>query len=177
MNKARVQLKHNGTLPSKLDMQAFVAATQDFFDSNCPLVFGIAFEEVSLLELIIFPKCKQALIAAKEARDANNERLMLQSLTMALEYLLKDFAEGTAVDGHLSAFSATRNFTFLSSFSLKVEGRLREFVDKTKEAIIALEDAIKFMSLGVDYHKVIIFKRLVSRVIYDVNDGILLGES
>jgi len=37
LNKARVSLKHHGTLPSKLDIEAFRASTTSFFEERTPI--------------------------------------------------------------------------------------------------------------------------------------------
>ncbi|MCD6344223.1 MAG: hypothetical protein J7M17_01270, partial [Anaerolineae bacterium] len=52
LNKARVALKHHGTLPSKLDVEAFRATITNFFTDNTPLVFGFPFTAISLTDFV-----------------------------------------------------------------------------------------------------------------------------
>ncbi len=52
LNKARATLKHNGTLPSKLDTEAFRAAATGFFTEACPMICWVPFEASSLVEHI-----------------------------------------------------------------------------------------------------------------------------
>src|SRR5436190_6993444 len=40
LNKARVALKHHGTMPSRLDLDSFAETAQRFFANMFPLVFG-----------------------------------------------------------------------------------------------------------------------------------------
>lgn len=60
LNKARVQLKHYGTSPSKLDIEAFRATVTNFFDENTPKIFGIDFSSVSLVDLVTYANKVQA---------------------------------------------------------------------------------------------------------------------
>jgi hypothetical protein len=39
MNKARVAIKHHGTMPSRADVEVFRVNVADFFAENTPLVF------------------------------------------------------------------------------------------------------------------------------------------
>jgi len=42
LNKARVSLKHNGTLPAKIELDAFRSTISFFFfEENCRLIFGM----------------------------------------------------------------------------------------------------------------------------------------
>jgi hypothetical protein len=52
LNKARVALKHHGTFPSNLDIESFRVSTTNFFQENTPLVFGVALDDISLIEFV-----------------------------------------------------------------------------------------------------------------------------
>lgn len=67
LNKARVALKHSGTLPSDLDVEAFRATATSFLQDNTPLVFGVEFDGVSLAEYVN-PESSRTIL--KEAQDA-----------------------------------------------------------------------------------------------------------
>lgn len=63
LNRARVALKHHGTMPSKLDIEAFRGSTTNFFEDNTGIVFGIRFTDISLVDLV---QCKDAKNNLKE---------------------------------------------------------------------------------------------------------------
>ncbi len=52
LNKARVNLKHNGILLNKSDVETFRVNAKDFFEDNTKLVFNINFSEISMIELV-----------------------------------------------------------------------------------------------------------------------------
>ena len=52
LNKARVQLKHDGVFPSIEFVQEIKSSVSQFLSSNCPIVFGVSFESVSLCDLV-----------------------------------------------------------------------------------------------------------------------------
>lgn len=66
LNKARVALKHNGTLPSKLDIEAFRAASNLFFEDATKLVFDLDFSQISLIEYV---SPEESRIHLKKAED------------------------------------------------------------------------------------------------------------
>lgn len=52
LNSARIALKHHGTLPSKFDIESFRVAVSEFFTDNTPIIFGIEFSQISLVEFV-----------------------------------------------------------------------------------------------------------------------------
>lgn len=61
LNDARVSLKHHGNLPSKLDIEGFRASALNFFEDNTPIIFGVSFKEISLVELVQCVESKDSL--------------------------------------------------------------------------------------------------------------------
>src|SRR5579863_9692092 len=66
MNNSRVSLKHHGNLPSRLDVDAFRASVTSFFEDNCPLVFGIQFNSISLVNLVQYKSVRTTLEEASK---------------------------------------------------------------------------------------------------------------
>lgn len=52
INARRVNIKHKGLLPSKIDIEISRVNTTDFFEQNVKLQFDIEFNDISLLTLI-----------------------------------------------------------------------------------------------------------------------------
>ncbi len=64
LNNARVSLKHHGTLPSASSIEGFRASTTNFFEDNTQVIFGLAFSEISMADLVTF---EPALLTLKDA--------------------------------------------------------------------------------------------------------------
>lgn len=51
-NRARVSLKHHGTLPARMQVEEFRGNVSDFLEENVATVFDIKFDEISLSGLV-----------------------------------------------------------------------------------------------------------------------------
>ena len=168
LNKARVALKHHGTLPSKLDIEAFRASATNFFEENTPIVFGIDFSDISLVELIQCEDVKNNLKDAEEFLKENKIEESLDKVALAFAQLIDDYESRKIGRYGRSPFFFGESMTFLSSFHMGInrvtERRLAEFIDKVKESIESLQQAVKILSLGIDYRKYVKFRLLTPHV-------------
>jgi len=64
LNSNRVNLKHKGITPSKIEIETSRVNTSLFFEENTPVIFGFKFNDVSLFELIKYEQTKNHLINA-----------------------------------------------------------------------------------------------------------------
>jgi hypothetical protein len=48
LNKGRVNLKHHGTFPSRLDIEGYRATTRTFVQTASSLIFDVDFDRVSM---------------------------------------------------------------------------------------------------------------------------------
>ena len=71
LNKARVDFKHYGILPSRLDIEGFRASANNFFEANTPMIFDVEFHGVSLAELIHSQELRKLI---KKSRIASYPR-------------------------------------------------------------------------------------------------------
>ena len=93
LNQRRVNIKHKGLIPAKVEIESSGVNTSDFFEQNTPLIFGYKFEEVALIELIKFEKTKESLKEAQVAVDDNKMKDSIQPVTRAFYELLNDYKE------------------------------------------------------------------------------------
>lgn len=172
LNKARVNLKHYGTLPSELDLESFRATVTNFFEENTPVVFGVEFPEISLIDLI---QCTEAKNSAKKADNEfknGNLQEALNNISFAFFYLIEDYENRKRDRYGRSPFFFGESMTFNTSFhmglrrtGMKELDRLGEFVDKSQKAIESMRDAMKILSLGIDYRKYTKFKLLTPNIV------------
>ena len=154
LNKCRVALKHQGTRPSKLDVEVLRVNTTNFFEENTPLIFGIDFFNISMIELI---KCKKAKIGIKNAKrfSENNE----------LDNALNDI--GNAYLAIMNKYGKKIEYLYcnLPFISLDIDKNKlnEELLDLTKnvenkfniilDSIQKLNEAFIFWMLGLNYQK------------------------
>ena len=165
LNKARVQLKHHGTMPSKLDIESFRATITNFFNENTYLVFGIEFNSISLLDLIQNLQAKTTLKKSQDLMNAGKKEESLKESAIAFQMLIDDYEKRKRTIFGRSPFFFGRDLTFNSSFFMHVEDRkMVDFIDKIKESIESIQNAIKILSLGFDYKKYAKFRLLTPYV-------------
>lgn len=170
LNKARVALKHHGTLPSHLDIEAFRASATNFFEENAPIVFPVEFSDISMIELVVCEDAKNNLKKAEEMLKEDKIEDALDKVALAFAQLIDDY-ESRKMDefGH-SPFFFGESMTFLSSLFIDIKGKLGDFIDTVKESVEALQDAVKILSLGIDYRRYVKF-RLFTPYILRLTDG------
>lgn len=157
LNKARVSLKHAGTLPSKLDIEAFRASTTQFFQEAAKLVFEIEFEDISLIEYVNPDESREHLRAAEAYCAESKFDDATVEITLAFHKMIDAYTDGARTGARLP-FSFGENMTFLSSSSLglRKHNELRDvarFVDSVRDSIQAMQHAMKIIALGLDYKK------------------------
>jgi hypothetical protein len=166
LNGARVGLKHHGTLPSRLDIEAFRSATTAFFEESTPLLFGIGFDAISLISLVANPTARAYLETAELLVGKKQPKEALSQIALAFDELLEEFDRQ-----HQDAFGSSRlrfaqDFSFDSAFFLGVpRGQFGRFLDKLRESVEALGEATRIIALGLDYLSYARFRALVPTVL------------
>lgn len=170
LNRARVALKHHGTSPSDLDIEAFRADTTSFFEDNTPVVFGINLDEVSLVEYVNPEESRTLLREAQGAIRSGQILDALDKIAVAYAEMVRDYEDRKRERFGGSPFYFGRDLTFQSAFFMGLHGgsseerKLSEFVDRVRESIEAMQSAVKVLALGIDYRKYSRFKRLTPHV-------------
>lgn len=167
LNTARVDLKHHGITISALEVEGFRAATTTFFEDNCVPMFGIEFGQINLLQLVLFEGARGHLENAQVAVDESRLADALNEIAIAFKSMVSEYEESKYSRYRDSPFYFGRSMTFLSSLHMGLDHsdrKIREFVDTVKESIEALQDAVKLLSLGLDYRKYSKFQMLTPHV-------------
>lgn len=171
LNKARVNLKHHGIIPSQLDIETFRVTTAAFFNENCLAIFQIDFDKISLIDIIKFDRSRELLRKAKEDFEKNKIIEALQGITLSFHYLLSDYENSKMDSFHDSPFFFGKKMTFLSSFHIGIglDGKMKDFVDAVKDSIEAMQKAVKILSFGIDYKKYAKFQSISLPVQFTMN--------
>lgn len=169
LNKARVGFKHYGTRPSKFDIEDARVNVKRFFDENTPVVFDIDFSEISLIDTVLCEESRKSLEEAKKNLNKGQIKIALRRIAIAFGQLIDDYEHRKLDLFGQSPFFFGESMTTLDSFSMGGERALGsdlvDFIDKVKESIEAIQDAVKILSLGIDYRRYVRFRLLTPHVV------------
>lgn len=165
LNKLRVSLKHEGSLPSKMDITTFRENAKNFFEGNSPLIFEIEFHEISMVRLVDYVPAKENLLKATALQKKGNLEEALGHISIAFYQLIDNYEQSAYANFGQSPFFFGESMAAESSFLIGVgDQRLSRFVDKVKNSVDAMQSALKILSLGIDYRKYSKFRMLVPYV-------------
>ena len=167
LNKSRANLKHHGIIPSKLDIETFRGNTSTFYAENCVRIFGIEFDDISLVDIIKYERTRELLREAKNKFDEGITDVALEKLTLSFEYLLKDYEKYKKGRYSTTPLSYGVSLDYLSSVELDVDGKAysnKKFFKNLIKSIEAMQKAIRIISFGIDYRKYIEIKSFLPHV-------------
>ncbi|MES2573948.1 MAG: hypothetical protein V4572_03315 [Bacteroidota bacterium] len=167
LNSRRVNLKHKGLVPAKIEVEASRINTIDFFEQNTKNTFGIEFNEISLLNLIKFEKTKKLLILSEEELHKTNFKESIKNTTIAFEELLDEYKENKIGTWDKNLFNFPNRIRLSSSFNSRYnkdnkDNRLEDVVKSMNDKFDHLERALEIISFGFDFKKYSKFKMLCS---------------
>jgi len=155
MNKARVALKHHGTFPSSMDIEGFINSTTEFFHQNTPIIFGIQFSEISLIDFIEPNEARTLLKEVEPLLSKNNKYEAIKNISIAFETIL-DHYEQTAINKY-----GNSPFDFGSGFKRSRSAIYSHYYNSGNtqpdmlvlEALESISSAVRVLSLNIDYRK------------------------
>ncbi|MFJ9988099.1 hypothetical protein ACIQUD_29510 [Streptomyces globisporus] len=164
MNNLRVAFKHHGTFPSKTAIEQSRSDTVTFFTDAVPLVFGIDFESVDMLNLVAHPQVATTLRAAQGHADKGNLPMAMAGLMIAFIELLDHYGErGTYDNKQPFRFgpSITPTEPLLAD---PVTTALSKVLSPMSQALGAMQTAMRIIALGIDYSRYAQFDVLCPKV-------------
>jgi hypothetical protein len=176
LNKCRNNLKHEGQLPIKADIERHRMNTYSFLQENTKELLDLSFDEVSLIDLVSYDECKKHLIEAQTKRDEDKWFESIVNTRKAFIALLDEFEQ-------------SKKFWYNSIFNIGIKPRdsyqefLRDNCKNNKtwyeawfkdvdQTINALRDAVKIISIGVNYKQYALFNTVAPEV-WRMSDGSL----
>jgi hypothetical protein len=187
LNKARVELKHRGTRPSKSDILEFQMTTHAALSENSSTLFDVDFATVSLVDLISSATVRDLLDRAVQHVGQGDYNEAMKGITLAFHELLASHRLGR----HQSDPSTGRRAPRLRpQYNTTGSGASREFkcinslTDQTERAFTGmhtelqrLESAIQLIGLGIDYRKYVLFINRAPLVIRDFGGGVVARDA
>jgi hypothetical protein len=160
LNKVRVGLKHSGILPSRDEIEGLRASVTNFFEDNTPIVFGIPFGEISMVNLVSSEEARKLLQCAETKIVGGNIEEVFPDLALAFYHIVDEHEQSQRNKFGESPYSFETHFHKLRNIPI-VGGSLDEIV----RAIDQLCDALRIVALGLDYKRYTKFSRLTPTVI------------
>jgi hypothetical protein len=147
-NKARVNFKHHGNLPSKLDIESFRASITNFFEENTQSIFNINFSDLSLIDLIESDETRINLKEAEKLLKENNTKESILKSAIAFSKMIRDS----------SAFDIKfgESLRLFSNFRIGHDNEsqeLRNYLNKLKKSIESIQVVLRYTLIGIDYRK------------------------
>lgn len=177
LNSNRVNLKHKGITPSKIEIETSRVNMSLFFEENTPVIFGFKFNEVSLFELIKYQQSKSHLKNADLHLKNHEFKNCIYESVQAFNELLLEYKRSKS-----SEYSFSNPFDVIESVSFDngrnwgsdnktpIDGKLKETFKKVNENFTKIGDALQVVSLGLDYKKYVKFS-LLSPKFYKTTSG------
>ena len=182
LNDVRGLLKHQGTRPSKLDIEEFKLNVTDFFAENTKIVFDLDFNELSLIDLVQFDRVRDKLNEAQKALSENMIEKALANVAIAFDLLIGEYESTKTRRFGLSPFFSGKSFRYIRGKDIFRRGynnrvfdssssvgkhsldksfdveKLVDFIDSVSESMESIQDTLKLVSLGIDYRKYVKFR-------------------
>lgn len=170
LNSARVALKHHGTRPSKFDIETFRGNVSSFFLENTSKIFDLDFESISMVDLVHCAEARGSLMEASTLKEEGNLEEAVNIVAIAFSQLIDDYENRKRSTFGRSPFFFGESLTFAKSFSLRLKGDFAHSYDKVVKSVEAMQEAMKILSLGIEYRRYVKFRELAPSV-YTTVDG------
>lgn len=177
LDASRGNLKHKGLLPHKQDIEELRASAMSFFIDNTPLVFGIDFEKISLVDLVTYEIIRARLQKAEKLKEKGDIEKALIEIAIAFEQLIDEYEASILSNTGYSPFYFGKDMLFGNSLHMGlynnagINSRFPEFIDDLKDSVSGIRYAIKILSLGFDYRRYTRFKLSTPEVLHSENVG------
>jgi len=168
-NRARVNLKHFGNLIPRDDIAGHKIVVINFFNLNTITIFGIEFDNISLLEAVSSIKVKDILLDAKEYILKGDKREALIKVAYAYKILFEEYNKhpGSPWDFRMIAGDII-HISIGDKIDYKVKRlffNLANAIVKSEEKIHKINDHIKLSELGINIEKHSKFKKLTPTIL------------
>jgi hypothetical protein len=159
LNKSRVALKHHGTLPAQIDIDAFRASVADFLEVNVPALFGIQYADVSLAALIADDAARVTMQRADKLRSEGDIPGTMEALSLTFELLLRSVRDATVAEFKTPYLRHLGRGDFDG-----LTGEFRSLISGLVKSVTQLQDEVRVLRLGLNPNRLRAFRRLVPHV-------------
>lgn len=162
LNTARNNLKHHSLGTTRRDVEQLRVTVAAFLQDNTRLVFGLDYDAISMVDLVA---CEPARVSLKEAEThlAKGEPEQAQSaVAVAFAQLIHDYERRATSRYGRSPFAFGESLAWEASFHHG--GPAFSQPGKIINSIVALQEGMKILGLGIDYRRYTKFRLLTPSV-------------
>jgi hypothetical protein len=168
LNKARVQLKHHGAHPSKLDLESYRNTAREFFADNCPMIFGVQLESISMAEFVHPLGARSKVESAMKNHAEGKFNEASHDLIVAFDTMRSDYVQRKVDQFGRSPYQFGPSLTFMTNQLKdlgKVAGRDAErAIADTIRSVMELKRSMQMMALGIDFRRYLRFMTLMPTI-------------
>lgn len=184
LNKARVNLKHYGIEPARVEVDAAVASVRGLLTDETPEIFGISLDDVALSTFVTSEAASKYLEAAEEGWRSDEHLRAMGELRMSFDAVIRDYVS-SKTRGRDSIFSSVGAISspFLRFRSGRGErDNFQRDLEKWQKAVEAslesLDESLILIGLGVDLRRYGMFNMLTPHVSVMLNgDRVIQGRA
>lgn len=170
LNHARVGFKHKQIIPAVQTIERCQDYTLNFLTAATPLVFGVNFDAVDMLDLVTQPEAARLLREAQLHADQGDIMHAMAGLGLAMKALMQHYARDIFDGRHPSPFAFGDNFYSYERPKHGLGQSPEASLAKTMDIVGKMQAAMRVISLGIDLPKYLRFEARVPRV-----DGFMDG--
>jgi hypothetical protein len=164
-NKVRVNLKHYGIEPAAMGISDAKMTVSALLQDECPALFGVALEDVSLTSFVTCAEARALLESAETSWTAGELIEGMADLSQAFAALIRDYEQRKMLGHNVSVFDNTQDMTFESPIHRHVsDAGQKRFDEKVITSLKDLDFAVMLLGLGVDFRRYGKFKALTPKI-------------
>ncbi len=163
LNKERVLLKHHEVYPNPDNLEKSRVNTQNFFEENTLIVFGINFKDINLIDLIYDNEVKKYLESSKKYSKERDLKRALEQIAISFNILIGDYKSDEKRFGSDPFLSKSFIFHMFSQYG-EINSNSSGISSFNRE-IEEIRDLLKVLFLKIDTRKYLKFKFLTPFVL------------
>lgn len=177
LNKARVGLKHYGIEPAPEEVAAAVAAVKNLLTEETTNLFGVALADASLATFVTSQAAAKCLTTAEEQWVAGDHDRAMADLSDAFDHVIRDYVTSKRTERESSIFSSlgplenpfnswqrTIPNRGTRAFAEDKQREMERWQQAMEESVVALDETLQLVALGVDIRRYGMFKSLIPKV-------------
>jgi hypothetical protein len=164
LNRLRVDLKHHSITIAESEIERARVNTTNFFEENTPIIFGIDFDEISMTDSVEYQPARDYLNLATRFMEQEKFGEAVNKIAIAFDMIMDEYL------GQKMSVFGTSPIQFEPKFHHY--DRMYDGVKRiVNDSIQPLKKPIEIMSLGLDYQKYVMFRRLTPEVMKVLKQG------
>ncbi len=168
LNTARNGLKHHGLTSTRSDVEQLRTTVAAFLQDNTRLLFGLDYDAISMVDLVACEPARASLKEAETHLAANKREDAQVAVAVAFAQLIHDYERRATTRYGRSPFAFGPSLTWEATFGHGTAALSQP--DKIINSVVALQEGMKILGLGIDYRRFTKF-RLLTPVVFMFSNG------